>query len=128
MAHILLLEPDLMLARLYADALRLGKHTADITVTAQDAILQADARKPDVVLLELQLTAHSGIEFLYEFRSYTDWTDVPAIIVSTVPPAEFARSQRLLHNKLGVVAYHYKPRTNLQILRHAVENALRKSV
>jgi DNA-binding response OmpR family regulator len=125
MARLLVLEPDVRLAALYAEMLRSRQHQVATAVTAQDAILAADAVTPDLVLLELQLTAHSGIEFLYELRSYPDWRRVPVIIISNVPPAEFANSRQLLHGRLGVVAYHYKPRTSLQVLLHAVDNALR---
>ncbi len=120
MAYILLLEPDPKLAGLYASALRLRQHEVVVVATAQDAIRAADTTKPDVVVMELQLTAHSGIEFLYEFRSYTDWRAVPVIVVSHVPPTEFATSSQLL-KRLGVSAYHYKPRTDLRTLTHAID-------
>jgi DNA-binding response OmpR family regulator len=124
MAHVLVLEPDVKLAALYRQALRSRRHTVGVAATAQDAISQADSTKPDVVVLELQLTGHSGIEFLYEFRTYTDWSAIPAIILSNVPQAEFAQSQQMLQQRLGVVSYHYKPRTSLQSLLHAIENSL----
>jgi DNA-binding response OmpR family regulator len=124
MAKVLILEPDRKLARIYAGVLRSRQHRVALAHTAQDAILEADADKPDLVLLELQLTAHSGIEFLYEFRSYTDWANVPVIILSNVPPAEFSGSYKLLQGRLGVVAYHYKPQASLQTILHAVENAV----
>jgi len=122
--HVLIVEPDRRLGEVYAAALRSRSYSVDQAMTAQDAITAADSHMPDLVLLEVQLTAHSGIEFLYEFRSYADWMSVPVIIVSTVPPVEFAASYKLLHERLGVVAYHYKPRTSLQVLLHAVENSL----
>jgi DNA-binding response OmpR family regulator len=124
MPRLLILEPDVRLAVTYAKALEVRGHQVVTTATAQAAVLAADSQRPDLVILELQLTAHSGVEFLYEFRSYVDWMAIPAIILSNVPPAEFVGSQGLLHRQLGVVAYYYKPRTSLQILSHAVENAL----
>jgi DNA-binding response OmpR family regulator len=122
--QVLVVEPDRRLGQVYAAALRGRGHEVDVASTAQDAVVCADKHTPDLVLLELQLTAHGGIEFLYEFRSYVDWTAVPVIIISNVPPAEFAGSQKLLRERLGVGAYHYKPRTSLQVLLHAVENCL----
>lgn len=124
MAKVLIVEPDRKLAQIYANVLRSRKHRVALALTAQQAVLEADADKPDVVLLELQLTSHSGIEFLYEFRSYADWIQVPVIILSNVPPVEFKDSHRLLGDRLGVVAYHYKPQTSLQTILHAVENAI----
>jgi len=124
MAKVLVVEPDHKLARVYANALKLRNHQVALAHTAQDAIVEADEVKPTVVILELQLTAHSGIEFLYEFRSYSDWVKIPVIILSNVPPAEFDASQKLLNERLGVVVYLYKPQTSLQTLLHAVDNAV----
>jgi DNA-binding response OmpR family regulator len=124
MAKVLIVEPDHKLARVYANALTLRNHQSALAHTAQDAIVEADEVKPSVVILELQLTAHSGIEFLYEFRSYSDWIQIPIIILSNVPPSEFQASYTLLHERLGVVAYLYKPQTSLQTLLHAVDHAV----
>ena len=124
MANVLLIEPDRVLARTYAQALTHAGHKVSIAATAQAAIDAADECTPDVVLLELQLVAHSGIEFLYEFRSYPDWQQVPAIILSTVPPAEFNQSIEGMTKRLGVRAYCYKPNTTLKTLAQAVSDAL----
>jgi len=124
MAQILIIEPDVRLAALYGDALRMRQYRVVTVTTAQDAILAADDKKPDLVLLELQLTAHGGVEFLYEFRSYADWQAVPIVVMSAVPSVEFESSQQLLFEQLGVVAYHYKPRTNLQKLVNSIESIL----
>ena len=115
--NILLIEPDFVLARTYRAALALDGHMVRVAATAQAAIQEADDCRPDLVLLELQLVSHSGIEFLYEFRSYPDWQNVPVVVVSTVPPGEFADSWALLKNELGVSAYRYKPRTSLKALQ-----------
>jgi len=124
MANILLIEPDRVLARTYGSALERAGHKVQAATTAQSALQLADEVCPEVVLLELQLVAHGGVEFLYEFRSYADWQSIPIAIVSNVPPAEFNQSVGVLRERLGVVAYCYKPQTNLQHLQRAVEDAL----
>ena len=113
--NILLVEPDRKLAETYEKALELNQHQVKACATAQQAILAADAAKPDVVVLELQLVGHSGVEFLHEFRSYADWQSIPVIILSSVSPQEFRGSEALLKH-LGVAAYYYKPRTSLKTL------------
>jgi DNA-binding response OmpR family regulator len=118
--NILLIEPDTLLAQIYKSLLERDGHRIDIAPTAQEAIFAADARCPDLVLLEMQLVSHSGIEFLYEFRSYGDWQDVPVIVLSHVPPGEFSSSQDTLQDQLGVRAYHYKPQTSLVTLARVV--------
>ena len=124
MAHVLVLEPDVRLGKLYAEALRARQHQVIACTTAQAAVCEADGQCPDIVLLELQLTGHSGIEFLYEFRSYTDWQHIPVIVLSHVPPAEFDQSSDLLRHRLGVRAYYYKPQTNLLAIQRAVDAVL----
>jgi DNA-binding response OmpR family regulator len=124
MARILLVEPDAVLADTYAQAFEHVGHEIRLATTAQAAIDKADDACPDIVVLELQLVTHSGIEFLYEFRSYPEWQNVPVIILSHVPPAEFAASYNMLRHQLGVEVYHYKPHTNLRKLLRSVEAVL----
>lgn len=124
MAAILLIEPDRNLGQAYASALESVGHTVVASATAQSALEAADEIVPEIVLLELQLVAHSGIEFLYEFRSYADWHDIPVIILSKVPPAEFNQCARMLREHLGVTTYCYKPQTDLKQLLYVVTSAL----
>ncbi len=120
MANLLLLEPDRVLANLYIRAFEHLGHSVRRTVSAQDAVFKVDELLPDAVIVELQLVAHSGIEFLYELRSYHEWQHIPVLIHSCVPPTEFASSMNLLREKLGVVEYLYKPHTSLQKLLRSV--------
>lgn len=122
MANILLLEPDSILADSYMQAFRYVGHEVRRAVSAQDAVFHVDELEPDVVVVELQLVAHSGIEFLYELRSYGEWQHIPVIIHSCVPPTEFQDSLELLRDKLGVRQYLYKPHTSLQTLLQTVVN------
>jgi len=118
--RILLVEPDAQLAKTYARVLHDDGHEIVAAKTAQSAIHAADAHQPQLVLLEMQLVSHSGIEFLYEFRSYDDWQNIPVIILSIVPPGEFSGNRELLEQALGVVGYYYKPHTTLADLRKLV--------
>jgi DNA-binding response OmpR family regulator len=124
MAQILLIEPDRVLAGIYAASLKRGGHEVTTCSGAQAAIMAADQIRPDVVLVELQLIEHSGIEFLYEFRSYPEWQGIPVVIQSHVPQAEFTGSQSILNDELGIKGYLYKPRTSLKQMLAAVNQQL----
>lgn len=124
MAEILLIEPDRLLAESYVQALQAAGHEVNAASSAQAAVLAADAIRPDLVILELQLVEHSGIEFLYEFRSYPDWQEVPVLIHTQVPAAEFNDSWELLRGELGVREYLYKPHTSLKRLTASVDGHL----
>lgn len=125
---IVLLEPDKVLAGTYRQVLVHGGHKVIMCATAQAAIFAADDLQPDLIIAELQLTSHSGIEFLYEFRSYDDWTQVPVLILTNVPAGEFNGSWDLLRDQFGVVGYHYKPLTSLRTLLRSVNDVASTAV
>lgn len=124
MSQILLIEPDRVLAETYRQALLTAGHTVVCCASAQAGIISADQHRPDLIILELQLVEHSGIEFLYELRSYSDWQDIPVIIQTHVPSDEFMANQRLLREQLGVRRYMYKPDTSLADLLSATREQL----
>jgi DNA-binding response OmpR family regulator len=126
MNKVLLIEPDRILAEVYKRAIEADGLTEVVSVTgAQTAIMAADQRKPDLVILELQLIEHSGLEFLYEFRSYPEWQSIPVLVQTMVPFAEFNDNWHLLRGELGVRAYMYKPNTSLrQLLGSIKEHSL----
>lgn len=124
MSQILLIEPDRVLAETYRQALLSEGHRVVCCASAQAGIISADQHQPDLIILELQLVEHSGIEFLYELRSYQDWRDIPVIIQTQVPPSEFNDNRQLLREQLGVRIYLYKPQTSLRGLLAAVDEHL----
>lgn len=119
---VLLVEPDILLAKTYRKALEQAGHQVQTSFTAQDAIHAADSDTPELVILEMQLVSHSGVEFLYEFRSYPEWQHVPVVALSVVPPGEFQGSRQLLRGHLGVERYLYKPHTTLAKLLRTVSD------
>ena len=110
-----------MLARSYAKALGFKGHQVTITTTAQDAVNASDQTTPDLIILELQLANHNGIEFLYEFRSYPEWQNIPVIVLSMVPPSEF-KDNLVLWQEIRIEQYLYKPQTSLSRIIDCVEN------
>lgn len=127
MANVLLIEPDRLLAaniRKYLEGTL--HHSVQWRSDAQASINSSEEFPPDVVVLEMQLGMHSGVEFLYEFRSYADWQHVPIVVLSSVPEAEFG-SSTIFWKELEIVAYYYKPDTTLKLVGEAIEEALRVS-
>jgi DNA-binding response OmpR family regulator len=112
---ILLVEPNILLGDTYRQALETEGYKAILVHGAQEAVQVADNKPPDVVVLELQLAGHSGVEFLYEFRSYPEWQQIPIVLHTMVPPHALNMSEALL-NQLNIADYLYKPSTSLHKL------------
>ncbi len=115
---ILLIEPYNDLAQTTKAWLENANHRVSISSTAQHAIHQAES-SPDVVVLELALSGHNGLEFIYEFRSYLDWQNIPIIIYSHIPPEVFALSNSQ-KKRLNIVAHLYKPTTSFYKLEEVI--------
>ena len=90
MKHILMIEPDTLQALAIAKMLTHESWQLHFASNAQSAITAADAYLPATVILELAIPGHNGIEFLHEFRSYSEWTEVPIIIFSQQDISKFA--------------------------------------
>jgi DNA-binding response OmpR family regulator len=116
MSHILLIEPNTLLAKTYTQALQHVGHTVAHVTGAQAAVDAADKQAPDMVIVELHLSGHSGIEFLHEFRSYAEWLTIPVVVSTALTTAQIAPAVEALRRDLGVCEVLYKPRTSLQDL------------
>ncbi|MEI7682997.1 MAG: response regulator [Candidatus Saccharibacteria bacterium] len=112
MASILLLEPDKQLAKSYQAALHKAGHTVHWQTNAQSALTVLDDHAPQLVILELHLANHNGVEFLYEMRSYPDCDHVPVVLHTMVEP-EHPGLGHDFWPQLGIQEYLYKPRTTL---------------
>jgi DNA-binding response OmpR family regulator len=104
MARILLIEPNRILAQIYKDAFKQAGYDVSVTHDAQNAITVSDKLRPDLIVMELQLVKHNGVEFLYELRSYPEWQTIPVVVNSIVPPSEFAQNE-VLYKEIGINNY-----------------------
>lgn len=123
MARILFIEPDRILGANAKAVMKRAGHSVDWHVDPQAAIDSADTTRPDIIVLDLLLAGRSGMEFLYEFRSYPEWINVPAIVYSNVLPEEFS-STNIGFDQLDITAYHYKPATSITELCRSIDRAL----
>ncbi len=114
--NILLVEADKILSKVYSEALGANGYEVRVASSAQKAINLIDEFKPHIIILEPQLSNHSGVEFLYELRSYKDLQDIPVIILSNIPKIEFSTSLDMLFSKLKVKKYLEKDNSSIRDL------------
>ena len=121
---ILLVEDDVWLAELYQMVLSSTHREVIIAGTAVEALkVLDDHERIDLIILDMFLPEHNGIEFLHEAASYTDTNVVPVIVLSSVSQSDLGMSEARWH-EYGVVQYLYKPKTKPQDLLAAVKKQL----
>jgi DNA-binding response OmpR family regulator len=123
MSNIILLETDRQLAKYTADYLKQQGHKTEVYSDPQSAISSADKHCPDCVVLSLLLAGRSGIEFLYELRSYPEWQKIPVIVTGKLS-AEELNDYTPVFNQLGVTRYLHKSTTSLTDLAVAIQGLL----
>ena len=117
---VLLLEPDEQLAQNYTNALTQAGEKVMWATTAQQALQTIDTKTPDIIVLEINLIEHNGIEFLYELQSYADTSKIPVILVTYSTKKELGLTRKQ-QEKLSIIEYCYKPKTTIEDLVHAVQ-------
>jgi len=120
---ILLIETDRPLAINFITYMKSYDYEVQWHVDPQKAISSIDEQIPDVIVQDVILAGHSGIELLYELRSYGDLQDLPVIIFSSISNREMVHSGLSL-NQLNVTNYFYKPETSFGQLRKSIESIL----
>lgn len=119
---ILLVEPDSLVAEVFQKALQ-GKGYSVLSVaSAQQAITVINKQKPKIIILELQLRLHNGIELLNEIRSYPDTSEIPVILLTYVPEQDILPFIRGKQYK--VEKYLYKPQTTIEKLLKYVNEVM----
>ena len=120
---ILIIEPDVVLARVYANCLKARGYGVSVAHHAMDAIANADETMPAAVVMDLGLGEHNGLEFLYEFRSYAEWRNIPVLLLTAVPPHNLLITAEQMQ-QLGIVTCLYKPATSLMKLRQVLADVV----
>lgn len=123
MKTIFIIEPDKLLAKNMAHALRQADRQTILFSTASVAIKALEKIIPDLVVMEIALPMHNGFEFLYEMLSYSDSQNVKIVINSlvqedTIPWGFINRGE------MGIVEYLPKQFTQLTRLAEVVHEHL----
>lgn len=118
---ILIIEPSKDLAAVLQKTFKRKGYKAALAHTAQEGIEAADKTNPGLVIIELIIPQHNGLEFIHEFRSYAEWLNVPIIFYSQLAPSELGADEEVLAD-MGIKGHFYKPTTSLDELVRAVES------
>ncbi len=124
---ILLLEPDTVLSRIYKKYLNEKKFEVIECNDSEMTLVELEKKLPDLIILELQIADHNGVELLHELRSYEDWAKIPIIINSLIPKNIIQISNKIMKQFL-ILDYLYKPSTSLDDLNASIQKVSLASI
>jgi len=119
---ILIIEDNEKNMKLVRDVLQVKGYDTMEAGTAEDGLAMAAARKPDLVLMDIQLPGMNGIQALGELRSDAATADIPVIAVT----ASVMQQDRKHITEAGFDAYLGKP-LDIKEFLHTVKRILESS-
>ena len=105
MSLILIVEDNEKNMKLVRDVLQAKGYATIEAGTGEDGVRLAGERKPDLVLMDIQLPGISGIEALRQLRASRETAGIPAIAVT----ASVMQQDRKQITEAGFDAYIGKP-------------------
>jgi len=81
---VLIVEDDVWQAEQYKRILEKNNYDTEISPHALDAIDRIDNYNPDVILMDILLTGSTAFALMNELQSYSDTSEKPVIICSSV--------------------------------------------
>ena len=123
--NILIIEPNRILAKNYVTFFKKTFKNVYLACDADQAVAMADKLSIDIVLSEIFYIKHNVLEFLYEFRSYVDWQDIPFVIYSVLPKNQFKENQHFLMENMNVSKILYKEEVSLKKLETTLVSLLK---
>ena len=123
MKTIFIIEPDKLLAKNYAFALRKKDRQIVLFSTASVAVKALEKIIPELVVMEIALPGHNGFEFLYEMLSYSDSQNCKVVINTFVQETDIPFGF-INRGDMGIVEYLPKQFTPLSRLAEVVNEHL----
>jgi len=105
MSLVLIVEDNEKNLKLVRDVLQVKGYETIEAVTGEDGVALARERKPDLILMDIQLPGINGIEALKTLRADATTAHIPAIAVT----ASVMQQDRKLITEAGFDAYLSKP-------------------
>ena len=105
MSIILIVEDNPRNMKLVRDVLQVKGHTTLEATTAEDGIVIAKEKLPDLVLMDIQLPGMNGIQALRELRAHAATAKIPVIAVT----ASVMQQDRTMITEAGFDGYIGKP-------------------
>ena len=122
-AKVLLVEDDRFLRKAADATLRQAGFRVVLAIDGEEALRQARAEHPDIILLDVIMPKLQGFEVLRELKADATTKDIPVIVLSNLGQ----ESDTVRAMEAGAVEYVVKASLSLQELVKKVQDTLSKA-
>lgn len=126
MARVLVIEDDKVLNQAYKLILEREGHTVDTAFNGAEGLDKADAKEPDIILLDLLMPTMGGLEFLEEYDAPAKHPHVRIVILSNIGNEKEAEKGMKLGAYKYIVKAHASPQDLAVLVNHLINKNLDK--
>lgn len=128
MANILIVEDDKVLNQAYKLILEKEGHHVSVAFNGSEALEQAAANSPDIILLDLLMPTMGGLDFLKAYDPAKKHPDVKVVILSNIGNEKEAEKGMELGAYKYIVKAHASPNDLSVLVNHLINRNLEKKV
>ena len=110
--RVVLIEDEANIAEAIRFLLSREGWQVDVHADGGTAVSVIEAKKPDLVILDLMLPGKSGMEIIRELRELSAFSDLPVLMLT----ARGQLNDREMAERAGVTRFMTKPFSNTEVL------------
>lgn len=126
MANILIVEDDKVLSDAYRLTLERDGHIVTLAANGSQALQEAQAQTPDIILLDILMPEMNGIEFLQKYDATTKHPQVKIVVMSNIGQDTEVKKAMALGAYKYIVKAHSSPRDLSLLVNHLIRKNLSK--
>lgn len=119
--HILVVEDDTFLLKVYLDRLKDEGYDVSVATNGEEGISMAEAKKPNIILLDMILPRMSGFDFLKEMKNHKSIKNTPVLVMSNLGQDDDIANAK----ELGAAGYFVKADTPFATILEQIEEHLK---
>lgn len=120
MAHILIIEDDKVLNQAYRLILENEGHHIETAFNGVDGLKKAEAKEPDIILLDLLMPNMGGLDFLKSYEPGLKHKHVKVVILSNIGDEHEAAKGMQLGAYKYIVKAHASPHDLSLLVKHLI--------
>lgn len=126
MAHILLVEDDPLIYRMYQKVFQLEGLDLAVASDGQDGLQKVQAQPPDLILLDVMMPIMNGVELLEKLKEDPKTTDIPVIMLTNLSNMQITQDALSKGALFYIVKSETEPDRLVQIVRDTLNKLANK--
>ena len=120
MARVLIVEDDVLVKRMYQQALQFDGFDVDLAADGKEGLDKVKERKPTLILLDIMMPKMNGLQFLEEVKGDPATKNIPVIVLTNLSGTQDVQKALELGAVKFIVKSQYKPKQVVAMVKEII--------